>query len=368
MKIALVGGGTAGSVMPLLAVREELKKKHEKLEFLYLGTKGPENVLLAGQKLEIRRIFSGKVRRYFSFKNITDLFLVFIGFLQSFFLLKKEKVSLVFTAGSYVAVPVVFAAWLLKIPVVAHQQDLVPGLANRAVAPFCKTITLSIKESEKGFSHGSGLFRTLKNKKSKFVYTGNPIRAGVKSKSSAKNLNFVSKDRPVLLILGGSSGAKGINKLVWEALPELVKTFQVVHQTGSGDIKLAPKAENYYPIAILKDEFSEAIHRADIVVTRAGFSTLSELSINGKVVVVIPIPRSHQEYNARFFSVQHAALLANQENTTPENFANALRKLLFDQEMQKRLSKNIKKITPPDAAKKVASILEELLYKQHAKQ
>src|SRR5579885_3116676 len=173
LKILLVGGGTGGPVAPLLAVAQCLRNARSRVEFLFIGTrKGPEQAMVAAANIAFTSIFAGKWRRYFSVKNLLTPFQVIIGFVQALLVLKKNRPVVAFGAGGFVQVPVLYAAWIYRIPVIIHQQDISPGFANAICAPIASLITVSFEESLKEFSQGTGL---LSHKsKSKVIVTGNP--------------------------------------------------------------------------------------------------------------------------------------------------------------------------------------------------
>ena len=217
MRIVLTGGGTGGHVIPNLAVIEGLKKAKD-IELLYIGSKkGMEKKMVEKAGINYKGVSSGKLRRYFSFKNFSDAFKVPLGFFQARKILKKFGADVLFSKGGFVTVPVVIAARTLKIPIILHESDINPGLANRISAKYTSKICVSYEESEKFFNKYS----------KKIVYTGNPIRESIMSGDKDRAYKFTGLDRhrPVLLIMGGSQGAKQINDLVRASLPELLKKF-----------------------------------------------------------------------------------------------------------------------------------------------
>ncbi|HYV33323.1 MAG TPA: UDP-N-acetylglucosamine--N-acetylmuramyl-(pentapeptide) pyrophosphoryl-undecaprenol N-acetylglucosamine transferase [Candidatus Limnocylindria bacterium] len=359
MKILLVGGGSGGPVAPLLAIAEEIKKSHPKAHFLLVGTKsGPERMMAASAKIAFAHVEAGKLRRYASLKNLAAPALTIAGFLQAFKILKAFKPDCVFGTGSFVQVPVVWAAWLLKIPVVLHQQDLAAGLANKLCQFAAKKITVTFEASLRGFSESMGFF--YKKRSDKIILTGNPFREELKKgdKESAIKTFNLKTDLPTLLVLGGGTGAEFINSLIVKTLPELSRTVQIIHSTGKGKFN-AEKNENYHPYEFI-DNMAEAYAAADMVVARAGLSTITELSHLGKLSIIIPLPESHQEINALFLLRANAAVVLNQQRVVPEAFIELIRKLLFAHEAQVALKANIEKIMPHDANKKISEIIIKL--------
>lgn len=360
MRILLVGGGSGGSVSPLLAIAQHILKTRPKAEFLFMGTKnGPEKMMAQNVGINFVAIASGKWRRYFSWKNFGAPFLILAGFIQSFKILKSFRPDCVFGTGSFVQVPVVWAAWFLKIPVVLHQQDVVPGLANKLCELCAKKITVTFAESANNFSTGFGIFYK-KHPGDKIAITGNPFREELRDASFAAAQKFfgLKTDLPVLLVLGGGTGAEFLNNLILDCLPELTKTVQIIHSTG--DRKFQPKAaDNYHPYEFIQN-MGQAYAVADIVLARAGLSTLTELSNLRKLSIIVPMPQSHQEQNGLLLIRLEAAIVISQRRVTSSGFVRLIRKLLFAQEAQDILKHNIGKIMPHEANEKIAEIILKL--------
>lgn len=347
MKILFTGGGTMGSVSPLIAVYEKIKKDNPKTEFLFIGSAdGPEKKAVESYKIPYQEISSGKLRRYFSWHNFTDPFKIFGGFVQSFIIIIKFKPQVVMIAGSFIGVPVAWAAYLLRVPVLIHQQDIIAGLANKMMANVAKRITVSYEPSLPYFSA------------SKTVLTGNPVREEFYACNSQKGqvVFGLKEDLPVLLILGGGTGSQVLNEIVEKSLADLLQFSQVIHITGR-DKKIDINAENYHQFEFLTHEMTEAICAADLVVTRAGMSTLSELIVLAKPMVIIPIPESHQEYNAGYFQKNNAAVVLSQSSLNKEVFVSTIKELFFEKHRRDNLSRNISKIMDLAGAEKVANEL-----------
>lgn len=314
--IILTGGGSGGPVTPLLALVPQLKEQG--FSIAWIGTKqGIEKGIVTGKGIAYHGIAAGKLRRYFSLENIIDPFRILIGFFQALGLLSRLQPKLVMTAGGFVSVPVVWAAWALRIKVIVHQQDIRPGLANRLMAPFADVITVTFEKSLKDFG-------------SKAVWTGNPIQEEfiAAKKQSPENSN----SRPRLLILGGGTGAIAINKLVHESLAELLKICDVVHVTGRhADSTVPVQIEGYYPHEfVTAAEMANEMCQADVVVTRAGLGTLTELSYLGKTAIIIPMPDSHQEDNADFFEKNKAAIILKHDQVSAHTFIQRIAAALRD--------------------------------------
>jgi UDP-N-acetylglucosamine--N-acetylmuramyl-(pentapeptide) pyrophosphoryl-undecaprenol N-acetylglucosamine transferase len=362
MKILLVGGGTAGSVSPLLAVMEKIKLENLHAKFLFVGGKnGPEKLMAEYAKIKFVSISAGKWRRYFSLKNLVAPILVGAGFLQSLKILKEFKPNVVFGTGSFVQVPLIWAAKFLKIPVVLHQQDLIPSFANSLCQMAANKITVTFEDSLLDFSSGIGIFK--KPILEKVVWTGNPFREDLRSFTKAQGLKYfgLRENMPTLLVLGGGTGAEFLNNLIFESLPVLTKTVQIIHSTGLGKIKNI-KTENYRAFEFIS-EMGKAYASSDIVLCRAGLSTITELSNLEKVSIIVPIPDSHQEINAEFLAKYKASLTTRQQTLTSGILTSVIRKLLFEHNLQQDLKKNISQIMPKNSAKKIAKIILGLICK-----
>jgi UDP-N-acetylglucosamine--N-acetylmuramyl-(pentapeptide) pyrophosphoryl-undecaprenol N-acetylglucosamine transferase len=358
-KILLVGGGTGGSVTPLLAIAEFSVFKHweNRADFLFLGTeRGPERGMAEKAGLEFKWIYSGKLRRYFSWRNFIDPIFILIGFFQSFFILLNWRPDLIISAGSFLAVPIVWTAWILRVPVIIHQQDICPGLANRLSQPFARIITVAFEKS-------------LNDYGAKAVWIGNPVRQSLKSADPnlrIKNSFNLTGNLPVILIMGGGTGAVFINELVKNSKGELLKFCQIVHIGGKDRILNSQtglqasglEILNYRRFEFLQiDKMAEAYALADIVVSRSGMGSLTELSYLSKPSVLIPIPDSHQEANAEIFRQKKAALVMNQKGLTAAVFTDEIKKLIENKDLQRELKKNISRAMKSDANKIMEKII-----------
>jgi len=219
MKILLSGGGTLGSVSPLIAVWQKIFEQKPDSQALWVGTKdGPEKDFVKNYKLDYRSITAGKLRRYFSLKNLLDPFLVLMGFFQSLKIIKEFKPQIIISAGGFVSVPLAWAGKFKKVPVLIHQQDVRPGLANKLMASSAEKITVTFEKSLKDFPI------------EKVTLTGNPVRQEIFNGSKEEAYNFFKLDFniPTVLILGGGTGSLAINKLVWMSLRKLTENMQLM--------------------------------------------------------------------------------------------------------------------------------------------
>ena len=346
-RILCVGGGTLGSVTPLLAVVEEIRSRFSEVEVEWWGTdNGPEKRLVESHHLIFKTISAGKFRRYASMVNVWDLGRIVLGFVGALWRFGFSKPACLLTAGSYVAVPVGWAAYLYGIPIFAHQQDVRPGLANRLLAPVAKKITVVLADSIKDFPAG------------KTVWTGNPVRAiftNPPSAADARQRLDLDPAKPTILIIGGGTGAQALNEVVFAARTELVKLGQVIHLTGAH--KETASALPGYLTAASTTESVTFMSAADVVITRAGMGGLSELAALKKAAVVVPIPQSHQEDNAKYFADRGGVILLPQSALTPQKLLALARQLISDATERQRLGSRLHELLPTRAAQRMADLV-----------
>jgi UDP-N-acetylglucosamine--N-acetylmuramyl-(pentapeptide) pyrophosphoryl-undecaprenol N-acetylglucosamine transferase len=352
MKVLLCGGGTGGSVTALLAIAEEIRRRNPDTVFHFIGTKaGPERLLVDAAEIPFSSIPSGKLRRYASWRNITDLVRIGWGVQQSLRLLRSIRPDIVLATGSFVAVPVVWAAAILRIPSMTHQLDIRIGLANRLMLPFVRMCTV-------GFEESVVLLNTAKA-----VRTGNPFRPTLLEGDRERGLRLFSlrDGLPVVLCVGGGTGAQRLNQLVVASALKLMDRYQFLHITGKGKSVLSAVHPNYHPYEFLVDEMKDAFAVADIVVSRAGLATLTELALLGKPTILLPIPDSHQERNAQFFAQRQAVISLDESSTTYEVLAEQIDLLLKDSSEQQRLSDQIQRLASRDANRRIVdNILKDV--------
>jgi UDP-N-acetylglucosamine--N-acetylmuramyl-(pentapeptide) pyrophosphoryl-undecaprenol N-acetylglucosamine transferase len=310
MRIVFAGGGTAGHVNPNLALIDVLRKKG--WEIYYLGGKhSVEERMVKARDIPFYPIRSGKLRRYFSWKNFLDPFNLLAGIIQAYRKIRILKPNVVFSKGGFAALPVVIGAWLNRIPVVAHESDLTPGLANRLSLPFITLLCVTFPGSQEYLSRAK-----------KIVVTGTPLRAelfhGVKEKGLAY-CGFTS-EKPCLLVMGGSQGAEAINRCIRDALPELTARFQVIHLCGQGRVVEPAHRPGYFQLAYAEEELADLIAASDYIVSRAGANALYEILACNKPHILIPLPRyasrGDQIHNARYFEEQGISLVIQEEKLT----------------------------------------------------
>lgn len=343
-----------GPVTPLIAVAEVLKARDPGCDLFWLGTRnGPEEKVIRRYNIDFKGIFSGKLRRYFSGENVLDIFKIIIGFWQAVFILIKLRPQAIVSAGGFVAVPVVWAGWLLGMPSVIHQQDVQAGLANKLCGLTAKKITICFPVTARYF------------KKNKTEIIGNPIRNNLRAAAALdkeellERLNL-KKDLPVVLVTGGGTGACALNQLIYDSLKELTKFCQVAHLTGKNKAEADFAHENYSHYDFLVN-IIPFIKAADMIITRAGMATLTEISYLKKPALVVPIPRSHQEANANYFYERGAVEILDQEKIDSDDLIKKIKELLADKNKLKELSKNIYETMKWGAEERLAEIILEVV-------
>ena len=320
-RILLTGGGTAGHVTPNIALLPRLRELG--YDISYMGSyEGIERKLIEELQIPYYGISSGKLRRYFDPKNFTDPFKVLKGCMEARRIIRKLQPDVVFSKGGFVSVPVVLAAAHYKIPVILHESDMTPGLANRICIPSARKVCCNFPET---LSHLP---------KQKAVLTGSPIRQELLTGDAVKALRFTGliPDRPVLLVMGGSLGATAVNEAVRSILPRLLKEFQVIHLCGKGKVDPSLSAlSGYVQYEYIQDELKDLFALSDIVISRAGANAICELLALRKPNLLIPLSaaasRGDQILNARSFERQGFSLVMEEEAVTPEALLAAVHQL-----------------------------------------
>ena len=294
-KIMFSGGGTAGHVTPNIALIEYFQKAGWNV--VYVGSfSGIEKEIISNIGIRYLGIASGKLRRYFSWANFIDPVRIFWGFLQSISIVIRERPNILFSKGGFVTVPLVCAAWLFRIPVISHESDVTPGLANRLCYPFVRKLCVNFPET-KNYLSGD-----------KAVVTGTPVRDSLlagKSERGCELLGF-SGARPIVLFFGGSLGAWSINKIVRQNIEQLLNRYQVVHVVGPGNLDRSLDQSGYVQREFLHEDFGDILAAANVVVARAGANSIYELLITRKPHILVPLSfkasRGDQLVNAQTFA------------------------------------------------------------------
>jgi UDP-N-acetylglucosamine--N-acetylmuramyl-(pentapeptide) pyrophosphoryl-undecaprenol N-acetylglucosamine transferase len=322
--------------MPNIAIISDLRAVLDftELSILYLGDRhGMGAKLIEPYDVVYKGIFCGKLRRYFSWQNFIDIFKMPIGIFQSFFALIKFSPQVVFCKGGYVSFPVAVAGWIAHIPVILHESDVVPGLANKLSARFASKICVSFEETKKYFPA------------KKVIVTGNPVRREIVcgNKEDGKSFTGLKEDLPVILVIGGSQGSGIINEVVFDSLSELIKHYQIVHICGEKnidrgitvgevlDIEDEKLSGRYRPFGFVRAELKHLYAMADLIVSRAGANSLAEIDVIGKPSLLIPLSkkasRGDQIVNSEVFAASHKSAVINEEDLNVQSFLSAIKKL-----------------------------------------
>lgn len=325
-KIVLTGGGTAGHVTPNIALIPGLREAG--YEIFYIGSyNGMEKNLIEAQQIPYYGISTGKLRRYFSKENFKDPFKVIKGFGEAHKLMKQLKPDIVFSKGGFVSVPVVLAAKACRIPVICHESDMTPGLANKLCKGAATKICCNFPETVKLLPSN------------KAVLTGTPIRAELLKGDRLRGLRFtgLSANKPIILVIGGSSGATAVNEAVREILPELLKNFQVIHLCGKGKLdESLLHTDGYVQYEYISDELRDLFACCDIVISRAGANAICELLALRKPNLLIPLSarasRGDQLLNANSFMLQGYSMVLQEEDAIGQDLLTAIQKLYDERE------------------------------------
>ena len=358
MRIILTGGGTGGHLTPLVAVAKKIREKVPEVEFYFIGPKGKlENEIMERENIPIRNILTGKLRRYFSFQNVIDFFKIPVGILKSMWLLFILMPDAIFSKGGYASFPVVIVGWLYRIPIMIHESDSNPGLANSMLGKFSERVAISYPEAEQYFPA------------TQVVFTGNPLSEKIAQGDVARaRLTFgLSESKKVIYVTGGSQGAKSINDKILRILPKIMHKYQIIHQTGDYDFKrvvnmageLGFKAgrEGYYPIAFIEENIEDVFAVADLVISRSSATTISEIAANKKPAILVPLENSasdHQRMNAYSLARIGGCIVLEENNMGENMLLEKIDELMDNELLRNKLAENIGKFYHPEATEKIA--------------
>lgn len=357
--IVFTGGGSAGHVTPNIALIEAFQK--DDLELAYIGSKtGIEKNLITALNISYYPIETGKLRRYLTWQHLFEPFKIIYGFFQSFSLLRKLKPRVIFSKGGFVSFPVVISAWVLKIPVVSHESDMTPGLANKMTKPFVQKFCVNFEATKKYFKN-PGL-----------VYvTGTPIRHSLLAgnKQRAYQYTGLSETKPTLMVIGGSLGAKKINEVVRNILPELLKDYQVIHICGKGNLDLnLNDLSSYKQYEFVGSELGDLFALSDIVISRSGANALCELLTLAKPHLLIPLSkeasRGDQLDNAAYFESLGASMVLLEKDLSSKRLHADIDKLMHNKDHYQKMIENLGYAS---ATEKVKQVIETYLGDQYAK-
>ena len=331
MKVVFTGGGSAGHVLPALPVLRALRGQGAEVAYIG-GADSADEAYLAGEDLAYFGIASGKLRRYFSWRNFTDAFAVLRAVWQSYWLLGRLRPDAIFSKGGFVSFPVVLAGWLRRIPVVAHESDFSPGLANRLAMPFLNTLCTSFPMQRPRRLRGT------------LVHTGSPVRPELLHGDAERGRTLVDAPAgmPLVLVTGGSLGAESLNTVVRSAAPGLVERCCLVHVCGPGktDALALPR---YHSFEFVGADWGDLLAAADLVVSRAGANALFELLALAKPSILVPLPRSasrgDQIENAAYAEQAGYSMVIAEEDLDADRLQEAVQRMLDDaDEWRKRLA------------------------------
>lgn len=370
MTIAFTGGSSGGHFYPIIAVAEAIQDmvRNKRLlgpKLYYLAPKPFDQKALFDNGIAYINIPAGKMRRYFSVQNITDLLVTAVGIVRALFVLFRLYPDVVMSKGGYGSVPVVIAARILRIPVVLHESDAKPGRANLLAARLGADIAISFDSAADYFP---------KNAHTRIARTGIPVRKALMHVEPEGARQYLGLDTtvPTVLILGGSQGSQKINEAVLSGLPSLVMFTNVIHQTGPAHLtsveqvaKIALEkdahASRYHPFSYLSaTSLQQAAGAADIIVSRAGAGSISEIALWKKPAILIPIPESvshDQRTNAYAYARTGGAIVIEEQNLTPHLLASEITRVLSDSALAARMSASASGFTDPDAARILATKL-----------
>lgn len=353
-KIVLTGGGTAGHVTPNIALLPGLKELG--YEIHYIGSyEGIESKLIADFDIPYYGIATGKFRRYLDPKNLTDPFRVIKGYTEARKILKQIQPDIIFSKGGYVSVPVVRAAASLKIPCIIHESDMTPGLANKLCIPVAEKVCCNFPETMQYIPED------------KAILTGSPIREELSkgNKIAALDLCGFDANTPVIMVIGGSLGAANVNKAVRDALPELLKDFQVVHICGKDKIdNMLLTTKGYKQFEYVKAELKDIFAMADVVISRAGANAICELLALKKPNVLIPLmagSRGDQILNAKSFESQGYSKVLMEDDITNQLLVDTVHELYFN---KRTYIESMSNSHQQNAIKTILSLIEETVAKE----
>ncbi len=352
LRLLLTGGGTGGHLFPAVATAEELRRRRPESEVLFIGTRRKvDSGSLAAYGFPAATIFSYGLKGKKPLELARALFALPIGYLQALRHLRLFRPELIFAVGGYVTGPVVAAAKTLRLPVVLHEQNMVPGLANRKLAALADRICLSLPGSEAAFD------------RRKTLLTGNPVRRDILA-LAGQPLPEWSDGRPTVVVLGGSQGAGPVNRLVVGAVARLAAagkaSFRLVHQTGERDVEMVARAYRESRVEARVEPFFRNMaglyEEASLLVSRAGATTLAEAAVAGRPAILIPYPfaaDNHQEKNAAHYVAGGGARMFAEGDLTPELLAAELASLLTEPTTLRRMGEAMAQLAIPDAAARI---------------
>ncbi|MEK7673898.1 MAG: UDP-N-acetylglucosamine--N-acetylmuramyl-(pentapeptide) pyrophosphoryl-undecaprenol N-acetylglucosamine transferase [Patescibacteria group bacterium] len=377
IRIAITGGASGGHLFPLISVTKAIKKEAEQknwnIEIFYVGAPVFKKEILEEENISYYPLASSKIRRYFDPRNLIDILKFPLGIFQALKILYKFMPDAIFSKGGPGSLQVVFASWLLKIPILIHESDSIPGRTNLKSARFATKIAVSFEQAKKYFP------------KNKTALIGNPIDPDFDrlepTNGDYENLKL-DKDRKIILIQGGSQGAQKINDVIIESVPQILKMAQVVHQVGEKNFQetrltaegfileeTPTKKSDYHAYGFIPHNNLIIIMKmADLIISRAGGGAIFEIAAAGKPSILVPLPEEvagrHQIENAYEYANTGACSVIEQPNFTTHILNSVIKKILEDNETQKSMSESAKQFAKPQAAQMIAKEIIYLITKE----
>ncbi len=366
MKILFTGGGSGGHFYPIIAVAEQIEKiaSTDKLlppSFYFMAPEASDERMLYDHNIEFLEVPAGKLRLYFSPMNILDIFKMIAGCIRAFFKMFSIYPDVVFGKGGFGSFPALLSARILKIPIVIHESDSVPGRVNKWAGKFADRIAVSYPEAAAYFP------------KERVAWTGQPVRSGIRPRQREEADRFLKLEPnvPVMLVIGGSLGAEKLNDVVVNSIGELLSNWQIIHQTGRANLKDVTDRANvtvedktflsrYHPFDFMTDSaLAMASGAASLVVSRAG-SSIFEIASWGVPSIIIPISESngnHQRTNAYRYAQNGAAIVIEEMNLAPHIFITEVEHIRGNENLRKSMSEAAKAFHRADAGEKIARAL-----------
>lgn len=367
MRVLFASGGTGGHIMPVVPIKQQLEYAAEKrgfdIEFLFVGYTDTIGIqILEEHNIPYRLVYAGKLRRYMSFDNVTDFFKGIRGFIMAQWYVWKFMPDVTFGKGGYGSVPGVFVSWLYRVPVVIHESDSIPGLANTILSRFANIICIAFETAKEYFPE----------KKTSLVgnMTHSDITQG--TREEAYKLFDITYEKPVLLVMGGSQGATLINEVIWKMLPRLVQFIEIIHIVGPNNESEAKtyyrgldtyESRFYHYETFLTHELKHAYAVADLVLSRAGASSIADICLNKKPSILIPLTQGsngHQRTNAYEMAELGASVVVEQPNLTPNLLLTQIEELIKQPRLMEKMGDRAGNFATPDAAYYVSDHLIRL--------
>ncbi len=357
LRILFAGGGTGGHIFPIIAVARELKKQAreqgiDNLHLFFLGPNGFAKKQLEEEGITVQHVPAGKLHRFFTWRLILELPKFIAGFFVSLWKVWNIMPDATWSKGGFGAFMPSLVTWLYHEPLILHDSDSIPGLANRLLRYPAARIGIS-------FPSAADYFASRKT-----ATVGNPIRESLLAETPPSAINF-NTDKPKITILGGSQGANSINELAAQILQELLQKYEITHQAGSNNLDgykkmlqeiygIDPETSGYHLFGFLSErEMAHALHSADLIISRAGANSIYEIAATGKPAILVPLPGSagdHQKKNAFDYARFGAARVLEAANLKPHLLSNEIYRILSDEEIEQKMSKAAKNFAKEDSA------------------